>query len=66
MNDQSSFVLSFEHLRNDLIERNDLGLDSGSKQLQREIRGRQRAGYGNALGLDFAVVNGRGETTIGP
>ena len=44
VNDQSRFVLPFQHLRNDLIERDHFGLNSGSKELKREVSRRQGAG----------------------
>ena len=54
VNDQSSFELAFEHLRNDLVEGHDFGLDPGSEKLQRQISRGERARHGNALGLDFS------------
>ena len=53
VNDESGFVLAFEHLRNDLIEGNNFGFDAGSEQLQRQIGCGERARDRNALGLDF-------------
>ena len=67
VNDQSGFVFAFEHLRNDLIEGHDFRFHSGSKELQRQIGGRERARNGDAFLFDLTLaVNGRGETIIGP
>ena len=66
VNDQSGFVLSFEHLRDDLIKRDDFGFDARSKEVQREICGGESAGKQCAsLVLTSFAVNGRGETIIG-
>src|SRR5271168_1801279 len=53
MDDQSSFVLALKHLRNDLVERHNLSLYSGSKKLQRKIGGRERARDRNLFILDL-------------
>ena len=37
VNDESGFVFAFQHLRNDLIEGHDFGLDSRREELQSEI-----------------------------
>ena len=54
MNDQPSFVFSFEHLRDDLVEGNDFRFHPGSEQLQRQVSGGQRARHRNLFGFDFA------------
>src|SRR5581483_3324044 len=38
VNDEASFVFSFEHLRDDLIERDNFGFDAGGKKIQSQIR----------------------------
>src|ERR1700723_1752373 len=38
MNDEAGFVLPFENLRNDLIERNNLHLNTGREQLKSQVR----------------------------
>ena len=43
VDDQSGFVLAFQHLRNDLVEGDHFGFDAGSEQLQRKISGGQLA-----------------------
>src|SRR5438876_3473485 len=43
MNDEASFILSFEDLRNDLIEGNHFCFHVRSKKLQREVSSRQLA-----------------------
>src|ERR1035441_7462306 len=53
VNDQAGLVLAFEHLRDDLVERDDLGLDAGSKQLQRQKGRGELARNSDALGFDF-------------
>ncbi len=58
VNNQPSFVFSFEHLRDDLVEGNNFGFHSGSEKLQSQVRGGERSGHGNALGLDFARGKG--------
>ena len=55
MNDEARFVLSFQNLRDDLVEGDNLGLDAGSEQVERQVSGGQRAGDRDALSLDFIL-----------
>ena len=66
MDNQSSFVLAFKHLGNDLVEGNDFRLDVRRKQLQCQVRGGQRARDRDALLLDFLDGEPRVATIIGP
>ena len=54
VDDEASFVFAFHHLRDDLIEGHDLGLDSRREKPQRQVSGGQRARDRNLLVLDFA------------
>src|SRR5215469_13202516 len=54
VNDETGLVLPFQHLRNDLIEANNFGVDAGSEQLKSKIRRGQFAGDSDLLGLDLA------------
>ena len=66
VDDQSGFVLARQHAGDDLIEGHDFGLDSGSEQFQRQIRGSKFAGDSDYFVLDFADRNARGAIIIGP
>ena len=54
VNDESSLVLAFEYLRDDLIKGNHFGFHSGREQLQCEIGSGERAGHGDLASLDLA------------
>src|SRR5205823_9533333 len=60
MNDEPGFVGAREDLRNDLIERDDLGPNARRKQPQCKIRRGQRARDSDSLLLDLALSEGAG------
>ena len=66
MNDQTGLVFSFQHLGDDLVEGNDFRFHPWSKKLQREVRGSERSGDGDALGLDFTCGKGARGDDHGP
>ncbi len=67
MNDESGFVLAFEHLRNDLVEGDDFGFNSGGEELQGQISSGQRCRERRyVLPLISLSEYARGATIIGP
>ena len=55
MDDEPGFISSVQDLRNNLIEGDNLGLDAGSEQVERQVSGGQGAGDRDALSLDFIL-----------
>src|SRR6266853_6244221 len=55
VDDEPSLILTLEHLRNDLIERNNFGLNPGGKKIERQICRSQRSWHGNPFFLDLAL-----------
>ena len=44
MNDQAGLILPFQNLRDDLVKRHNLNVNSGREKFQRQVGGRQLAG----------------------
>src|ERR1700719_4363255 len=66
MNDESGFVLAFEHLRDDLVKRDDLHFDAGCEELQGQVGGGEFSWNGDALLLDLALREGARRDDHGP
>src|ERR1700680_2461778 len=55
VDDEPSLILTLEHLRNNLIEGNNFGLNPRGKKIERQISRSQRPWHGNPLFLDLAL-----------